>query len=61
MPDAPQILGCLADLPIAIIESAFDDGTDVLAVEWSKGEDGAPPDCRLVLARGAQDKTLTTT
>ena len=50
--EAHQVLGRLTDLPVAVLEGAFEGGDDLGSLERSKGQDRTSPDRRLVLETG---------
>src|SRR5206468_12274855 len=50
--DPEQVLGGLADLPVAVGEGGLEGGIHLGAVEGGQGQDGPPADRRLVGARG---------
>ena len=43
-----EVFGCLAHLPVAILEGPFDRGVDLVAVERREREHGPPAHGRLV-------------
>ena len=50
--EAYQVLGRLTDLPVAVLEGAFEGGDDLGTLERSKGQDRTSPDRCLVVEPG---------